>query len=114
MLRLQKDRGAPNVSVEQLAARYHGFVVSARDSKEDELKRRLAEGQDANCKTVGARTALMEACANGHESIVRILLGVKNLDVNAQDAKGMTALHSAATAQGETRLAIVKLLLGEQ
>ena len=103
----------PNVSVEQLAARYHGFVVSARDGKVDELKRRLAEGQDANCRTVGARTALIEACANGLEPIVRILLEVEGLALDAQDADGLSALHCAAVAQGDERLAIVKVLLGQ-
>lgn len=102
------------MSVEQLAARHHGFVVSAREGKEVELKRRIAEGQDANCRTVGARTALMEACANGFASTVKILLEVKNLELDAQDANGMSALHCAAEAQGDERLAIVKALLGER
>ena len=106
--------GALNLSVEQLAARHHGFVVSAREGKEVELKRRIAEGQDANCRTVGARTALMEACANGFASTVKILLEVKNLELDAQDANGMSALHCAAEAQGDERLAIVKALLGER
>lgn len=45
-----------------------------------------------NAKNLCDRTALMDACENGHVQVVRFLLTLDNVDVNARDRAGRTAL----------------------
>ncbi|KAJ2934213.1 hypothetical protein H1R20_g2892, partial [Candolleomyces eurysporus] len=56
----------------------------------------------------GEPLALMQACSKGHEALVRKLLARDDLDVNAVDAKGWSALSMAAHFGHEQ---IVELLL---
>lgn len=46
--------------------------------------------------TSNANQALIYACASGHLKIVQFLTSLKNVDVSAVDADGMTALHWAS------------------
>ena len=54
-------------------------------------------------------SAFMYVCMLGHEDVVEILLGHPDIDVNARNPDGMTALMIACKQYGRTN--IVKLLL---
>ncbi len=60
------------------------FVNAARVGDKAKVDRFLREGMDINAKNRSGNTALMEACAQGHEDIINLLLdqhadpGIKN------------------------------------
>ena len=63
-------------------------------------------GVDINHQKYG-RTALMEACSNGHKEVALELLEVDGIDVNIQSSGGWTALifvcfkgHASRAAEG--------------
>jgi ankyrin repeat protein len=76
------------------------------------LKYELMSGYDSNSRDpVTGRTLLHEACANGHYSIVRMLLLEYNVDANKHTILGeSTALHLAV---GKGYRQIVSILLGQ-
>ena len=66
------------------------------------------EGCGANMMDTWGRTPLAWAAESGHEGIVRLLLGRKEVDPNSRDDDGQTPLRQAAMNGHE---GIVKLLL---
>jgi hypothetical protein len=63
---------------------------------------------DVNIRDKEGRTALMIACANGHDNIVEMMLKVDTIDVNIRAKEGRTALMCAC-AKGNDN--IVEMLL---
>ncbi len=68
----------------------------------------IDHGAEVNIRDVYRWTPLMRASFSGHEQAVAALLNDANIDVNAQDDNGATAMHHAAT---NGYAGIVKLLL---
>ena len=64
-------------------------------------------GVNVNSEGEHGRTALSWAAGNGHEAMVKLLLGADGIDVNSKDGDGRTALWWAA---GNGHEAVVKLL----
>jgi ankyrin repeat protein len=85
---------------------FEAIVHYCLESVEEEHKTLLVEDKDQEKEN---RTALHHASANGHISLVKLLLQ-SNLDVDPKDTAGLTPLVLAAEA-GETE--IVKLLLAK-
>lgn len=76
------------------------------------VARRLLEaGADANRTDIYGGTPLMRAAREGRTEIVRLLVGRRDVAINAQDDQGETALHYAAAA-GEIESA--RLLLAHR
>jgi ankyrin repeat protein len=75
------------------------------------LLQRIVAINAADRKSRHRHTALIYACDNGHEDIVKMLLKEQHIDVNFQDKYGLTALMYACLG-GYTE--IVKLLLGRE
>jgi ankyrin repeat protein len=74
------------------------------------------ERADVNLRDQNGRTALHHACTRGHEEVVEVLLShAKNLDVNAKDATGSSALQIAlvkpCTPPARDRCGIVRRLV---
>ncbi|SRR6266540_1326183 len=65
-----------------------------------------------NARSDDGKTALMYACVIGHLTAVKLL--VEASDVNAQDARGMTALMHLAWARPTDVIAIADVLLAAQ
>ena len=77
--------------------------------KLEEARAALARGGKVNQTTAGGNTGLMCAAAQGHESVVELLLQQPGLDVNlTREGSRRTALH-AASSYG--RAGIVRMLL---
>ena len=68
----------------------------------------IDHGAEVNIRDVYRWTPLMRASFSGHEQAVAALLSDANIDVNAQDDNGATAMHHAAT---NGYAGIVELLL---
>ncbi|KAK4118021.1 ankyrin, partial [Parathielavia appendiculata] len=64
---------------------------------------------DVNVRDNDGQTPLSWAAGNGHEAVVKLLLGTGQVDVNAEDNNGWTPLTRAAEKGHE---AVVRLLLG--
>lgn len=83
------------------------LTVAATAGRVEVVRDLLAQGVDANSKSVTGRPAIVSAAFNGNYRTVRALLAA-GADPDAADAKGSTALM-AAVAFGYHRL--VDLLL---
>lgn len=68
----------------------------------------LDHGAEVNIRDIYHWTPLMRASFSGHEQAVAVLLSDAEIDVNAQDDNGATAMHHAAT---NGYAGIVELLL---
>ena len=80
------------------------FLAACIQNDYEIVDKMLALNVDVNAtlQAFGTETALMMACAQGHEKIVRRLCQVKDLDINYQEEKyGWTAAHLAST-RGQT------------
>ncbi|KAL3836259.1 hypothetical protein ACJMK2_021698 [Sinanodonta woodiana] len=84
------------------------LLESVKSGNIDLLENILAEGCDVNYAGYFERCALHEACIGDHESLVVRLLHVPNININAIDRLGYTALHYAAE---NNLVRIVKLLI---
>ena len=71
------------------------LLQSARFGDEEEVKMCIEEQTDLNCKNEQLNTPLHMASANGHLSIIKLLLTAGAV-VNAVNDSGSTALHWAA------------------
>lgn len=68
------------------------------------VRQLLARGADPNLRDIYGWTPLMRAVYEEREAIVRTLLGEPDVDLNARNEQGATALHLAAI-KGNERLA---------
>ena len=74
------------------------FLTACIQNDYEIVDKMLALNVDVNStlQAFGTETALMMACAQGHEKIVRRLCQVQDLDINYQEEKyGWTAAHLA-------------------
>ena len=69
----------------------------------------LTRCHDLDSKDDYGRTPLSWAAGQGHEAVVKLLLGVEGVDPDSKDTDGQTPL---AWAAGQGHEAVVKLLLG--
>ena len=88
----------------------HASYYAAFYGHLDCLKILVEKNEDVvNLKgSVGEQTPLMAACMHGEVDIVEYLLSKPNIDVNAKDENGDTALHYAAF---EHQIAILDMLV---
>ncbi|KIW80446.1 hypothetical protein Z517_07062 [Fonsecaea pedrosoi CBS 271.37] len=84
------------------------LLQAAQDGDAQELIRYLKRGANINTMDESRCTVLHKAALNGRTEVTRILLAQNNLDVNAQDEDGQTALYGATVRKEE---AIIELLL---
>jgi len=68
----------------------------------------LSRGAEVNAATIDRKTALMFVAQNGNSKLAMVLLGRKDIHINAQDSQGMTALMYAVQNKNRD---IVSLLL---
>ncbi|CEL11212.1 hypothetical protein ASPCAL14315 [Aspergillus calidoustus] len=86
------------------------LIWAAERGMHKTAKRFLALGADVNATNEDRLTVLMLAAAKGHEEVVRTILGVEGIDVNAQHwLHKRTALHYAAM---EGHYEVVRVLIG--
>ncbi|KAJ5279773.1 hypothetical protein N7478_005145 [Penicillium angulare] len=82
---------------------WHTHVIGTAHHNEStiSLLAKLVQSKaiDANCLDGDDLTPLMRATAAGNETVVRFLLGFKDVDVNMKSASGHTALHLALLNQ---------------
>lgn len=72
-------------------------VIFAANNNHVELLKKLLElGADINDRSNNLRTPLIWASHWGHDDVVSVLLAHSSIDIDAQDADGMTALMTAA------------------
>ncbi|OAL23957.1 hypothetical protein AYO20_10807 [Fonsecaea nubica] len=84
------------------------LLQAAQDGDAQELIRCLKAGADINALDESRCTVLHKAALYGRTELTRILLARNDLDVNAQDEDGETALYQATVRKEE---AIIELLL---
>ena len=84
------------------------LMVAAAKGHAEIISILLNHGAEVNTRDVYRWTPLMRASFTGHEQAVAALLDDANIDVNAQDDNGATAMHHAAT---NGYVGIVELLL---
>ena len=84
------------------------LMVAAAKGHAETTSILLSHGAKVNTRDVYRWTPLMRASFSGHEQAVAALLSDANIDVNAQDDNGATAMHHAAT---NGYAGIVELLL---
>ena len=80
------------------------LLQAAERGRHAEVARILKANRSADVnasKLVDGKTALIVAAQNGQLGVVRELLSRHDVDVNAVDQRGMTALHHAVTADDE-------------
>ena len=71
-------------------------LISGRSNALEALDNLLKKGAKPNVTSSSkSRTPLHVAAQFGHKQIIERLLNVKNLDIDATDQQGMTALHLA-------------------
>lgn len=88
------------------------FYEAALFNELSELKELLIEDHRLlNLPSYWGETALMAACKNGHLKIISELLSHADIEINAADQEGNTALHYAVKAQ---QAGAVKLLLSKK
>jgi ankyrin repeat protein len=71
----------------------------------------LKNGAEADSKDSSGRTPLSWAAENGHEAVVKLLLGEEGVEVDSKDRSGQIPLSWAA---GNGHEAVVKLLLEKE
>ena len=81
----------------------------AAEGQEVVVQQLLDNGAELNSKDMNGRTPLSWAAENGHEAVVKLLLGRDDVAADSQDTYGQTPLSWAAEKGHE---AVVKLLLG--
>ena len=84
---------------------WSALMYAAREGHADIVRLLLDAGADVNATLFSGTTALMDAASGGYPDIVRLLLAQPDIDVNAQDNNGGTALMAAG--EGD----VVRLLL---
>ncbi|CCX16305.1 Similar to Ankyrin repeat and KH domain-containing protein R11A8.7; acc. no. Q21920 [Pyronema omphalodes CBS 100304] len=105
-----KNSPSPNAEQRPLVNQ-KAFFEAAKNGDIEIVKLALLQSHvDINAKTPEhlQRTALNYTCQKGHEAIVKLLLGRKELLIDAQEKDGTTALSWACCKGYES---IVKLLL---
>ena len=75
---------------------HEAFLDMCKHGETEKVRMALVAGVDGNATNNGGCTALMLAASNGHVAVVELLLQQQNVDVNAADDCGRTALHKAA------------------
>lgn len=75
------------------------------------LEKLISEGVDPKCKDQVNRTLLHHAAQNGHDDIIKKLIENYQVDVDAVDKYGFSALHLACEYTSKSNLAIVKRLV---
>ncbi|TFK24828.1 ankyrin [Coprinopsis marcescibilis] len=107
---VQKCRRYPYPVPSGFALDHLGYIhVAAMYNIPSILSNSLEDTIDINAKSRLGSTALALAATQGHEEIVKLLLGRDEIAVNAVDQEGMTALMRASSAGEE---GIVRALLG--
>lgn len=91
------------------------LFMAASDGQIDAFKALMEAGADINARSGGPHnqtTALMIAAFEGHAEIIRLLVERPDLEVNARDADGDTALMYAC--RSEDRPEVLEALLGSK
>ena len=87
------------------------LMVAAAKGHVQAVKLLLAEGADANTHDVYFWTPLHRASYENRDAVVRELLNVSGLNIDAKDDQGATALHHAAS-KGNLRIVSQLLDMG--
>ncbi|KAI9765690.1 MAG: hypothetical protein M1840_007248 [Geoglossum simile] len=95
---------------QRVPRRMRGLHIAAYFGIKESMKTLLGR-QLPDLKDSYGRTALSWAAINGHDGVVKLLLGKEGIELNSKDGYGWTALSLAAMSGHE---AVVKLLLGKE
>ncbi|KAH9259575.1 hypothetical protein BASA81_001997 [Batrachochytrium salamandrivorans] len=92
------------------------FLWFARSGEVEELTKLAKQKFNVNCQDpTSGNTALHMACANGHASVVDLLLNVFEVDQSIANSKGSTPLHWTVTGLEPGKdVEICKLLLAHK
>ena len=92
---------------------WSGLHIAAAGNYGGLLDLLLAQtGVDVNIRAKYNMTALMLACAFGHENIVRRLFQVTDIQLNCRDDGGWTALHKAVRHNSPACVSALRELAG--
>ena len=102
------------VPVTGYAQNSHLFLLSAKRGHLKQVKQQLADGVPVNIpNSESGSTALILAAHRKHTEVVEVLLAHPEIDINAANRYGYTALHAAIDNHGSGEEIIKKLLARE-
>ena len=87
------------------------LMIASVKGHTDAVRQLLDRGADPNLRDIYGWTPLMRAVYEGRDSVAQALLEQPDVDLNARNDQGATALYLAAV-QGNERLARALLLAG--
>lgn len=103
LIKLLVKNGKADINLPDAAGRTPIFYAVEKN-KPEALRTLLMLGADPNTKDNNGTTALMRASSKNYQDCIKVLLKQKNIDLNAQDYQGRSAVSYGAYAENPTAL----------